>query len=76
MELSIDINANGLKTLNVKRSGARSFSIQTNGNLPITHKMVNSDLDSFGWRVCAKRELMEHIALYGTPHQKHIVGLT
>lgn len=57
---------NGNKVVRVKFTGMRGFSIQTNGNLPRTHR------DDIGpWTHCeAANYLLEH----GTCRQLQIVG--
>jgi len=53
---------NGNKTVKVTHAGLRGFSIQTNGNLPRTHR------DGVGsW---TQGEVSEYVKNYGTEKQK------
>jgi hypothetical protein len=61
--LKIAMDRNGNKVLRIKNDG-RSFSIQTNGNLPITHR----------WGVVPNtfKEVCDYLSKYGTMKQKEI----
>jgi hypothetical protein len=72
MNLSIDRDLNGNKTLRVKFANRVGFTIQTNGNLPMTHRMTT---DCFNYKGAAD-ELREHISKYGTLRQRDITGWT
>jgi len=62
---------NGNKILIYKPEfGGRGFSVQTNGNLPETHRMP---LGYFLHSV-AMRELNRYIKEHGTNHQKKLLG--
>ena len=66
-EYTIGRDTNGNKVVRVKTSGRRGFSIQTNGNLPQTHRdgvTVETDAE-----VCA------YVAAHGTARQKRILGI-
>jgi hypothetical protein len=60
--LSISSDINGNKILRIKPQGARGFSIQTNGNLPVTHRygVCGATLD----------EAITWLTFYGTPAQR------
>ena len=73
MGLKLDRDTNGNKTLKVKYHGSgHGFSVQTNGNLPETHRMTP---DSFNYTVAAA-ELKDYISRYGTLRQRDITGWT
>lgn len=63
-QLKIKLDKNGNKVLLITRNG-KSFSIQTNGNLPITHSIGISRL-TIG-------EVIDYISLYGTKRQKSLM---
>lgn len=69
MDLSLSRDINGNKTLKLSCPGIRGFSVQTNGNLPDTHRMTKHDLD----RNIAINELNSYIMIYGTDRQKLIL---
>lgn len=73
MNLTFDINNNGLKVLRVEAPGERAFSVQTNGALPLTHHMTGEDLLTPCWHVQVLRELSEYVAACGTQRQKRIL---
>lgn len=65
--ISVDINGNSIVRLTFPSQcgkAAKSFSIQTNGNLPITHSTGKPD----------RAEIFAWIKRYGTLRQKAIVG--
>lgn len=68
MHLSISIDSNGNKILKVQIGHARSFSIQTNGNLPVTH--------SKGITQFTILELTNHLNAFGTPRQRQLIQQT
>ena len=73
MGLKLDRDTNGNKTIRVRfHSSGHGFTVQTNGNLPETHRMTP---DSFNYNVAAA-ELKEHISRYGTLRQRDITGWT
>ena len=55
-------DCNGNKVVKVKPAKGRGFSIQTNGNLPLTHKR-----DVGTW---TDGEVKRHVAAYGTVAQR------
>jgi len=55
---------NGNKTVQVKVPGERAFSIQTNGNLPKTHRTNVSD----------EQEILDYVKTYGSLRQKRLMG--
>ena len=68
MRLSLSIDSNGNRILKVQIGHARGFSIQTNGNLPITH--------SKGITQFTILELTNHIHAFGTPRQRELIQQT
>ena len=70
MNLKLSKDVNGNKTLKVMPHGERGFSIQTNGNLPETHRMSKHDFD----HSLAINELNGWIKLYGTDREKDLLG--
>lgn len=58
---TIDRDRNGNKVCRVKNGHSRAFSIQTNGNLPKTHRIGVTQ---------APEEVFAWVARYGTPAQK------
>lgn len=68
IKLSRDINGN--KTLKYSNGVDRGFSVQTLGNLPKTHQMINGELKEY----TAMIELYDHVKSYGTSKQKHQLG--
>lgn len=67
MKYAIARDINGNRILRITPSQGRGFSIQTNGNLPETHR------DGITERTEA--EARAYVAEHGTPHQKHAFGL-
>ncbi len=59
MKFKIKMNKNGLKVVSVT-SEKGGFSIQTNGNLPLTHKMELGTLEGDDWRA-AFIEVGKHV---------------
>ncbi len=59
----------GNKLVKITRKNYRGFSIQTNGNLPLTH---NSEIVI---RNITLKEVQAHITEFGTPQQKSLMGL-
>jgi hypothetical protein len=62
IKLSRDINGNKIVKLSFPGMG-QGFSIQTNGNLPNTHRTGIPD----------KQEIISYVKLYGTLRQKDII---
>jgi hypothetical protein len=74
MKLSRDKNGNKtvvVESVDFEFNESRGFSIQTNGNLPRTHKM---DQHSFDQSV-AMSEVRSYVAKYGTQSQKFKLGV-
>lgn len=61
-KLVTKMDKNGNKFLTFSpRVGGRGFSVQTNGNLPLTHRNgINAD---------TRQELLNHICTHGTKRQ-------
>jgi len=53
---------NGNSIVRITRKGFRGFSIQTNGNLPLTH----------GGHKINRQEISEYLKKHGTDHQKYL----
>lgn len=72
--MRIDRDTNGNKVLKLSSSdlgGHRGFSIQTLGNLPKTHRLLNSELQgSKEHRKAAAKEVEVFVKRHGTPKQK------
>ena len=67
MKFTITKDKNGNKTLQVKPDVGRGFSIQTNGNLPLTHQNgINPE--TLG-------EVKQWVEAWGTKNQKALVSL-
>lgn len=68
MKISRDTNGN--KILKVEKSdlaGNKGFSVQTLGNLPMTHR---DGIGSYTWG-----ELVSYVRQYGTERQKDLIGV-
>ena len=70
ISLSLGRDTNGNKTLKVAIADKAGFAIQTNSNLPKTHRMTSDDLN---YRV-AIGELKKWVRLFGTVHQRNVTG--
>ena len=70
MGLALGRDTNGNKTLKVSFTNANGFSVQTNQNLPLTHRMTS---DHFDYKAAAE-ELRNHIKRFGTRRQRDITG--
>ena len=65
INFSLGHDVNGNKVLKVKVPNKRQFSIQTLGQLPLTHKMRNTkDYETI------KAEMQMYLAYFGTESQK------
>ncbi len=64
----LDLNGNSL--INVSRKGFHGFSIQSNGNLPLSHNMP-----VLAHNITLK-EVQTHVSLFGTHNQKTIMGVS
>jgi len=67
--IKLKINPNGQKIVSITNHRSRGFSIQTNQNLPLIHKMSFDLLD----HAVALEEIREHIFYNGTEYQKRYV---
>ena len=64
-KISRDVNGN--KTVLVKVEDHRAFSIQTNGNLPETHRLgLGADIE---------KEVISYVSKFGTDHQKKLFDI-
>lgn len=72
--MRIDRDKNGNKVLklsSLELGGQRGFSIQTLGNLPKTHRLLNSELQGDAeLRGEVAREVEAFVKRHGTPKQK------
>ena len=64
---TLSFDRNGNRTLTVKVSPARAFRVQTNGNLPRTHR------DGIG--LWTSTEVVDFVSNYGTQRQKIMLGI-
>ena len=69
----IDINGN--KTVHIKPDNERGFCIQTNGNLPHTHRETQGRFGKFIPDAITINEILHYVADYGTDRQKSIMPL-
>lgn len=66
-------DSNGNTTVHVSFAEAtRGFSVQTNGNMPRTHRNITWDCE-FN-KHTAENELNEYIKQFGTNRQKELLG--
>jgi len=65
--LTTGLDTNGNKVCKVKLPPARAFSIQTNGNLPQTHRN--------GVCEATAGEVQAYVKEFGTPRQRAVLGL-
>jgi len=70
--LKLSRDTNGNKTLKYSPSSGNGFSVQTNGNLLLTHAMYTDDFNHH----VAMDELRMYIKQHGTTKQKLSLGLT
>ena len=68
--LQLRRDKNGNKTLYYSNGHYRGFSVQTNGNLPKTHKMSKENFSNS----IATSELNYYVKEYGTQRQKEMLG--
>jgi len=66
-KITIGRDKNGNRIARIKNATGRAFAIQTNGNLPTTHR--DGITDATGAEVAA------HIIQYGTAKQRAAIGL-
>jgi len=64
MKTTISMDKNGNKVVRLTFTGARGFSIQTNGNLPETHRTGKPNL----------QEIRAYVLQYGTHYQKSVIN--
>lgn len=68
MKFKLKTDTNGNRVLSVKAYDDRAFSIQTNGNLPLTHTQgINQDITCL--------EVIEYITKCGTDRQKQLLDI-
>ena len=67
-QFTISRDRNGNRICRVKLGSAREFSIQTNGNLPATHRNGICDQTA--------REVVEYVRHVGTPRQRHLLEIS
>ena len=72
MGIALDMDTNGNKVAKLTFSTGRGFNIQTNANLPRTHRMTS---DSYDFTIAAD-EIAEHIKRFGTLRQRDVTGLS
>lgn len=71
IQLTTKYDANGNRVLTVKCGSARAFSLQVNGNLPITKGCDNNILANDAYnRARVISEVKGYVSQYGTPTQK------
>lgn len=64
LKISRDINGNKIVKISFPSENIRGFSIQTNGNLPLTHSS----------NIPRHEEIIAYVKLYGTHRQKRIIA--
>ena len=74
MNIKPSKDANGNTTVRVSfgKGAERGFSIQTNGNMPRTHRSITWDCQFD--RHVAENELHGYIKQHGTARQKDLLG--
>jgi hypothetical protein len=65
---TISRDKNGNKTCKIRPLTGRAFSIQTNGNLPETHRNGVSD--------ATRGEVLEYVSKFGTKKQCELLSLS
>ena len=71
MKITIKFDANGNKKASIPGNEAgRGFSIQTNGSLPLCHRLLKG---VHCLNKCQTAELAEYISQYGTEVQKRVI---
>ena len=65
-KFSIEMDANGNQICRIKVPKERSFTVQTNQNMPLTH--------TIGVCIITPYEFKKHVLQYGTGKQKVIVN--
>lgn len=76
IQLSKKLNTNGNRVLVCKVGTKRTFSVQTNGNLPIASSCDNNTLANCATnRARVISELKGYVSQYGTATQKEALGL-
>ena len=69
LKFKFGMDVNGNKIVKVSGKGIRGFSIQTNGNLPMTHSMSKDNMDIH----IIHDELRAFCTIYGTKRQREIL---
>lgn len=69
LKFKFAMDANGNKVVKVSAKGERGFSVQTNGNLPMTHAMTKDNMNAH----IIHDELRAFCTLYGTPRQRELL---
>ncbi len=64
---TIGRDRNGNRTVRVKLKSSRAFSIQTNGNLPATHRQ--------GVCSATQGEVSGYVRQFGTARQRQLLGI-
>jgi hypothetical protein len=72
--LGLGMDANGNKTVKVGANG-KSFTIQTNANVPTAHKMQMSDAPSPKEIKSLSKEINWHVQAFGTDKQRGLASL-
>jgi hypothetical protein len=62
-----DIDKNGNRIARFKRTGERGFSIQTDGNLPLAHRMPSENWQHHQFALLTEAQI--HASRHGTSHQ-------
>ena len=70
IKLKLGRDTNGNKIVKVTSPGHRGFSIQTNGNLPQTHRMDKDEINTH----IVHDELRAFCGIYGTKRQQGILA--
>jgi hypothetical protein len=71
VKLKLGMDNNGNKIVSISRKGYRGFSIQTNDNLPLTHRLLSlATLEEF---YMALDEVRAYVTVYGTEYQCKMV---
>ena len=65
MKLTIHMTPNGMKSITISPAHGRGFTIQTNGNLPRTHR---DGIGGWTWR-----EIATYVLAHGTDRQRDII---
>lgn len=84
MFMGFKMDTNGNKTIRLKKDGGRVFSIQTNGNLPNTHRIAGSVMDLSSVKQMQElssddlgkisKEVKAYVSEHGSSRQKSDMG--